>query len=250
MDDDKWAGIIIYTSTQSHWKPENKELQIWFWFLECFDERCRIKMDRWMIDWWLWMNGWIDNGWAMNSWWVESKMDIRVTVFVLVRSQSNASPQVLVSWGPSIVQVWDGAQTARRVRSWKERQLPWRWLHLFSDVAGGREIRYDCCRVPRECGITCEKNCKFLPTWILHCQQVVKHSLGIWLSLAEVCCLRTKLCCIRNKELADGRSEACANTWFKFTLYVHLELREEIHRWLSHFWVLLKLLGYSTKQLF
>lgn len=47
----------------------------------------------------------------------EIKMDIRVTVFVLVRSQSNASPQVLVLLGQGIVQVRDGAQTARLVRS-------------------------------------------------------------------------------------------------------------------------------------
>lgn len=60
------------------------------------------------------MDGWImeqtDDG-------RESKLDIRVPVFVLLRSQSNAVPQALVWLGPRVVQVWDGTQTVRRVRS-------------------------------------------------------------------------------------------------------------------------------------
>lgn len=108
-----------------------------------------------MIDWWWWINGWMDNGWETNRWWMKSKTDIRVTVFILVHSLSNAGPQVLILLGPSIVQVWDRTQTARRVWSWKETQLPWRRLYLFYDEAGGRGIRSDGCRIPCECVITC-----------------------------------------------------------------------------------------------
>lgn len=93
------------------------------------------QMEGGLIDWWWWINRWMDKGWGTNRWWMESKTDIRVPVVVLVRSQSNAIPQALVLLGPSVVQVWDSAQTARRVWSWKEARLP-RWrLYLFCDSA-------------------------------------------------------------------------------------------------------------------
>lgn len=165
------------------------------------------------------------DGLGTNGWWMKKKVDIRVTVFVLVHSQSNLSQQVLLLLGPRVAQLWGRAHTARGVRSWKETQLPWRRLYLFCDEA------VEWLRIPCQCD-TCEWG-----------EAPATSCLGNWTWILQTCAALEKRIWAQPK----GRSEACA----KMDVYIlYMYNLNYQRRYIGDFHVFLstKVVEYSPKR--